>query len=67
MSAAKLTPHDARRVAVTAGTDPRTVEAFVAGRPMRSTTASRVAEAMRSLGMETPPPDDSGGVEARVH
>jgi len=46
-----LKPHDARRVGVMAGTDPRTVLAYLAGRPMRSTTAARVREALRALGI----------------
>jgi hypothetical protein len=46
----KLTPHDERAVAVRAGCDPRTVRAYLSGRPVRSTVASRVAQAMRERG-----------------
>lgn len=48
-TALKLTPHDERRVAVVAGCDPRTVRAFLEGRPQRSTIAARVSEALRTL------------------
>lgn len=54
MSDAKLTPHEERRVAVTAGCDPRTVRAYLEGRPMRSTTAARIAEALRTLNFSAP-------------
>ena len=46
--ARKLTPHDERAVAVRAGCDPRTVRAYMEGRAVRSTVASRVAEALRA-------------------
>lgn len=58
MPTAKLTPHDERRVAVAAGCDPRTVRAYLEGRPMRSTTAARIREVMKDLdldGRETAP------------
>lgn len=45
-----LSPHDERRVAVLASCDPRTVRAYLRGDPIRSTTAPRIAEALRSLG-----------------
>jgi hypothetical protein len=44
-----LSPHDARKVAVWASTDPRTVLRFVNGQPMRSTTADRVKTALERL------------------
>lgn len=46
-----LTPHQLREVAVRAGVDPRTVRAFLDGRRQRSTAASRVADALRDLGL----------------
>lgn len=46
----KLSPHDERKVAVVAGCDPRTVRAYLAGKPQRSTVASRVKDALDSLG-----------------
>jgi hypothetical protein len=49
MSEAKLTPHDERRVAVAAGCDPRTVRAYLNGRPTRSTTAARIRDALKLL------------------
>ncbi len=52
MHDAKLTPHDERRVAVAAGCDPRTVRAYLEGRPMRSTTAARIRETLKDLGLE---------------
>ncbi len=51
-----LSPHDERRVAVAAGCDPRRVRAYLRGEPTRSTTAARVAEALRSLGFSAVPP-----------
>lgn len=67
-TALKLTPHDERRVAVVAGCDPRTVRAFLEGRPQRSTIASRVAEALRVLDLaHVAPqarPEDGGGGES---
>jgi hypothetical protein len=48
---AKMTPHQERVVAVAAGCDPRCVRAFIAGRPVRSTTAARVERALRELGL----------------
>lgn len=54
MSDAKLTPHDERRVAVAAGCDPRTVRAYLEGRPMRSTTAARIRDALKDLDLSGP-------------
>jgi hypothetical protein len=51
VNAKHLTPHDERRVAVQAGCDPRTVRAYLAGRSVRSTVASRVRGALEALGM----------------
>lgn len=45
-----LTPHEARAVGVKAGTDPRTVVAYLAGKPVRSTTHARIVDALRALG-----------------
>ncbi len=45
-----LTPHDERRVAVAAGCDPRSVRAYLRRARTRSTTAARIAEALRTLG-----------------
>lgn len=46
------TPHEVRETAVKAGVDDRTVAAYIAGRPMRSTSAARVASALRALGYD---------------
>lgn len=45
-----LSPHEARAVAVKAGTDPRTVVAYLANKPVRSTTRARIVDALRALG-----------------
>jgi DNA-binding LacI/PurR family transcriptional regulator len=45
-----LTPHEARAVGVKAGTDPRTVVAYLANKPVRSTTRARIVDALLSLG-----------------
>lgn len=55
MSAEKLNPHDERRVAVVAGCDPRRVRAYLRGDRTRSTTAARIAEALRMLGIHAAP------------
>jgi hypothetical protein len=47
----RLTPHEARAVAVRAGVDPRTVRAYLAGKPQRSTVVARVSEALREMEM----------------
>lgn len=48
---AALAAHTVRRVAVEACVDPRTVTAFLEGRPQASTTRQRVAEALDKLGL----------------
>jgi DNA-binding LacI/PurR family transcriptional regulator len=53
--AKRMNPHQERQVAVKAGVDPRTVRAYVEGRNVRSTVASRVAEALRELGFAVTP------------
>ena len=50
MSATRLNPHDERAVAVRAGCDPRSVRAYLDGKPQRSTVAARIAEALQALG-----------------
>lgn len=55
MSTAALSPHEARAVAVKAGTDPRTVLAYLAGKPVRSTTLARIVEALRALNLAPVP------------
>jgi DNA-binding LacI/PurR family transcriptional regulator len=61
MSAA-LTPHQERTIAVAAGCDPRTVRAYLKGKPQRSTTASRIAAALAKHGYpdRNPAPSDDG-------
>ena len=63
MPHAKLSPHDERHVAVVAAVDPRTVRTYLQGRPTRSTTAARIAEALRALGL--PAPQSTAAVVAR--
>lgn len=48
------TAHEVRRIAVAAIVDPRTVRTYLEGRPTRSTTAVRIAEALRALGLPAP-------------
>jgi len=51
----KLDPHNERRVSVEAGCDPRTVRGYLAGRPVHSTTANRIRDALRYLGLDAEP------------
>jgi hypothetical protein len=51
----KLDPHNERRVSVEAGCDPRTVRGYLAGRPVHSTTANRIRDALRVLGLDAEP------------
>lgn len=50
-TAATLSPHDLRRVAVECGADPRSVAAVLSGRRTRSTTRARVLAALKRLGV----------------
>ena len=59
MSAARLTPHDERRVAVAAGCDPRTVRAYLDSKPQRSTIAARVRDTLHAMGFDITTIDDS--------
>ena len=49
MTEARLTPHEVREVAIHAYCDPRTVRAYLDGRPQHSTTAARIERALREL------------------
>jgi hypothetical protein len=49
-----MTMHMARKVAVAAMCDPRTVLAFSAGRPVRELTALRIRAALRRLRVAAP-------------
>jgi hypothetical protein len=51
-----MTMHEARRIAVAAMVDPRTVIAFSAGRPVRELTALRIRAALRRLRIPAPKP-----------
>lgn len=51
----KLDPHNERRVSVEAGCDPRTVRGYLAGKPVHSTTANRIKDALRVLGLDAEP------------
>lgn len=55
MNYRKPTAHEVRRIAVAAAVDPRTVRAFLEGRPIRSTTESRITDALRLLGLPVTP------------
>lgn len=67
MTDTPMSPHDERRVAVVAGCDPRTVRAFLRGAETRSTTAARIAEALRSLGFEPAVPAREAEQKPKVH
>ncbi len=45
----RLDAHEIRRVAVRGLVDPRTVERFLDGRPIRALSARRIRDAMRAL------------------
>ncbi|MGH8749677.1 MAG: hypothetical protein ACREU5_11295 [Burkholderiales bacterium] len=47
-----LTPHDRRRIAVSAGCDPSCVVRYIAGQPVRSTTSERIEKAIRNLNLD---------------
>ena len=51
----KLDPHNERRVSVEAGCDPRTVRGYLSGKPVHSTTANRIKDALRVLGLDAEP------------
>lgn len=59
-AAASVSPHQhlARQIAVLAGTDPRTVVARITGKRVRSTTADRIDNALRVLGLAHLVPDN---------
>ena len=50
------TAHDRRRLAVEAGVHPRSVDRAYQGLPIRSTSATRIVEAARALGLPAPLP-----------
>jgi len=45
-----LTAHEARRIAVVAVVDPRTIQQYFAGKA-KSTTSARIEQALRELGL----------------
>ena len=47
----RLDPFAIRRVAVAAVCDPRTVRDFLSGKPVRSTSRTRIETALRRLGL----------------
>lgn len=51
---APLTPHEIRRIAGESLCDPRTVQRWSTGRLVKWTTAARLAEAARKLGIRIP-------------
>jgi len=51
----KLDPHNERRVSVEAGCDPRTVRGYLLGKSVHSTTANRIRDALRVLGLDAEP------------
>ena len=50
-----LSPHEVRRISVTALVDPKTVERCYAGGPVRTLTRLRIERAARELGVLVPP------------
>lgn len=51
-----LTRHQLREVGVRAGCDPRSVSAYLEGRPQHSTTRARIGDALCALGFAVPAP-----------
>lgn len=49
-----LSAHEVRAIAVAAFANPKTVERFLAGEPVRSTSAGRIKKAMAELGIALP-------------
>ena len=49
MSTQSLTAHEARRIAVAACVDPRTITQYLAG-TAKSTTSARIEQALQQLG-----------------
>jgi hypothetical protein len=49
MSSPTITAHEARRIAVAACVDPRTIRQYLAG-TSKSTTAARIEQALQQLG-----------------
>ncbi len=63
--APKLTPHEERAVAVRApGATRARYAQYLAGRPVRSTVAARVAESLQARVTHVPTP--TGGPESRM-
>lgn len=47
-----VSPHDRRRIAVSAACHPDCVVAYMRGEPLRSTTIGRIERALQNLGFE---------------
>jgi len=62
-----LNAHDVRRVAVAAGCDPRTVLRYLRGKTIQSTSAARIAGALRELGIQAAPATDETPSGPAVH
>ena len=54
MNELRLDPHEIRKLAVSACVDPRTLKAFLVGRPIRSTVRARIVQAMAEAGLQVP-------------
>lgn len=63
----QLSPHEERRIAVSAGCDPRTVRSYLRGAPTRSTTAARIADALRTLGIQAGLPEPDTVPKPQIH
>lgn len=57
-----LSAHDLRRVAVAAECDPRSVQAYLEGRPVRSTTEARIRRALEGLHIADAQPQPGDGM-----
>lgn len=49
-----VSAHDVRRIAVAAMTDPRTIQRYLKGEPIRSTSKARIDAAVLTLGIPAP-------------
>lgn len=51
-----VSAHDIRRIAVAAMTDPRTIQRYLKGEPIRSTSKARIEAALAALGFPAAAP-----------
>lgn len=51
-----ISAHDVRRIAVAAMTDPRTIQRYLKGEPIRSTSKARIEASLAALGFPAAAP-----------